>query len=124
MVQLQPSGPDLLKPKPKYGHLSDIDPEFAPLKELADQNFAALWALPLEEFKATWLSAPVPLPSNAPVPGTDYLVSDRTVPVRDGTEIGIRVYKPMSAKNSVTRTVLVLKAHGGGETNPLLTFRV
>ncbi|EXJ84559.1 hypothetical protein A1O3_05228 [Capronia epimyces CBS 606.96] len=111
MVQLEPSGPGLKAPKPKYGHLSEIDPDFAPLKEEADKNFAALWSLPLDEFKAAWLTAPVALPNNAPQPGQEYSVVDQEAPVRDGSRIGLRVYKPLDPP---TNAVLVLKAHGGG----------
>jgi hypothetical protein len=73
------------------GYLSEIDPEFAPLREETDKNFAVLWSLPTDEFKAAWLSAPVPLPEDAPQPGKDYLVSDQEVPVRDGTKVGREV---------------------------------
>jgi len=111
MVQLKPSGPALAQPKPKYGYLSEIDPEFAPLREEIDKNFAALWQLPMDEFKAAWLSAPVPLPEDAPLQGKDYEIEELQVPVTDGTKVGVRLYKPIKpAKDAV----LVLKAHGGG----------
>jgi hypothetical protein len=42
--------------------------------------------LPLNEFKAAWLSAPVAFPDNAPQPGQDYTVLDQVAPVRDGTK--------------------------------------
>ena len=116
MVQLQPSDPAVAQPKPKYGYLSEIDPEFAPLREATDESFAALWSLPMDEFKVAWLNAPVPLPDDAPQPGKDYEVSDRQIPVRDGAKVGLRLYKPIEP---VENTVLVLKAHGGGETRPI-----
>lgn len=50
---------------------------------------------------------------DAPQPGKDFLVSDQQVPVRDGTKVGVRFYKPIKPVSDV---VLVLKAHGGGET--------
>ena len=112
MVQLKPSGPAQTQPLPKYGHLSEIDPEFAPLRETTDENFKALWALPMDEFKAGWLSAPIPLPEDAPQPGKDYEVLDQQAPVRDGTKVGIRIYKPLG---KVSNATMVLKAHGGGE---------
>ena len=117
MVQLKPSSAAVAQPKPKYGHLSEIDPEFAPLREETDKNFAVLWSLPIDEFKAAWLSAPVLLPEDAPQPGKDYLVSDQQVPVRDGTNVGVRFYKPIKPVNDA---VLVLKAHGGGETRSVV----
>lgn len=121
MVQLKPSGPALAQPKPRYGHLSEIDPQFAPLREEIDKNFAALWQLPMDEFKAAWLSAPVPLPEDAPVQGKDYENEELQVPVRDGTKVGVRLYKPiMPAKDAV----LVLKAHGGGKHQRFSRFGV
>ena len=115
MVQLKSSGSTVAQPKPKYGHLSEIDPVYAPLKEEADRNFAALWSLPLDDFKNAWLTAPIALPEGVPEPGKDYQVSDQQIPMRDGAKVGLRVYKPMKdTKNAV----LVLKAHGGGTTYP------
>jgi hypothetical protein len=114
MVQLKPSS---APPKPKYGYLSEIEPEFAPLREKTDKNFAVPWSLPMDGFKAVWLSAPVPLPEDAPQPGKDYLVSDRQVPVCDGTKVSVRLYKPIKPVNDA---VLVLKAHGGGETHSVV----
>jgi len=111
MVQLKPSGPALAQPLPKYGDLSEIDPEFAPFREEIDKNFVVLWGLPMDEFKAAWLSAPVALPENPPEQGKDYEIEELQVPVRDGTKIGVRLYKPITP---VENAVLVLKAHGGG----------
>ena len=113
MVQLKAVDPAIAQPKPKYGYLSEIDPDFAPLREETDKNFATLWSLPMEEFKVAWLYAPVPLPEDAPLPGKDYEVSDQQIPVRDGAKVGLRLYKPVKP---VEKAVLVLKAHGGGET--------
>ena len=115
MVQLKPSDPAIAQPKPKYGYLSEIDPEFAPLREATDESFVALWSLPIDEFKVAWLDAPVPLPDDPPQPGKDYEVSDQQIPVRDGAKVGLRLYKPIE---HVENAALVLKAHGGGETCP------
>jgi predicted acyl esterase len=112
MVQLPSSGPAWQGPPPKHGHLSEIDPEFAKLKDEVDKTFDVLWSLPLDEFKAAWLSAPVAFPNNAPQPGQDYAVLEQEAPVRDGTKLGIRIYKPLKCESAAT---LVLKAHGGGQ---------
>ena len=117
MVQLKQSGSTIAQPKPEYGHLSNIVPEFAPLKEETDKNFAALWSLPLDDFKSAWLTAPVALPEDAPQPGKDYEVSDQQISVRDGANIGLRVYRPMK---DTKHSTLILKAHGGGTTIRLL----
>lgn len=112
MVQLKPVDAAVAQPKPKYGYLSEIDPDFAPLREETDKNFAVLWSLPMDEFKTAWLNAPIALPEDAPQPGKDYQVSDQQIPVRDGAKVGLRLYKPMEP---VENAMLVLKAHGGGE---------
>lgn len=114
MVQLAPSGPEWKGPLPTNGHLSEIDSEFAKFREEIDKNFTALWDLPMDEFKAAWLSSPVPLPDNAPQPGRDYEVLDQEAPVRDGTKIGIKIYRPLKTEPGTT---LVVKAHGGGQLN-------
>jgi acetyl esterase/lipase len=111
MVELKPSAQDTVQPKPKYGHLTDIDPEFAPLKAPTDEAFAQLWSLPMAEFKMGWLTTPPALPENCPVPGKDIEISDIQVPVRDGTKLGVRIYKSVKPQKDA---VLVLKAHGGG----------
>jgi hypothetical protein len=116
MVQLKPSDAAVAQPKPKYGYLSEIDPEFAPLKQEIDKNFAALWSLPLDEFKLAWLNAPVAVPDDAPQSGKDYEVSDQQIPVRDDTKVGLRFYKPIKP---VENAILVLRAHGGGKTRLL-----
>lgn len=69
MVQIKPSKQDNAQPKPKYGHLSEINPDFAPLKEPTDEAFKGLWALPMDEFKQGWLTTPPALPPNSPIPG-------------------------------------------------------
>lgn len=97
---------------PKYGHLSEIDPEFAPLQAQVDEMFTKLWSLPLDEFKAGWLNAPVNLPENAPKPDEDYVVEYKESTVRDGAKIGLKIYRPLKP---ASKALLVLKAHGGGE---------
>lgn len=112
MVQLKAHRSTIAQPKPRYGHLSKIDPVFASLKEVLDKRFSQLWSLPLEELKIAYRNAPVALPEDVPVAGEDYQVSDREISTRDGANIGLRIYGPMQTK---TGAVLVLKAHGGGK---------
>jgi hypothetical protein len=77
MVQLKPVDAAVAQPKPKYGYLSEIDPDFAPLREETDKNFSVLWSLRMDEFKTAWLNVPIALPEDAPQPGKDYRVSDQ-----------------------------------------------
>ena len=111
MVNLRANDTHPVQPKEKYGHLSKMDPDFAPMKEGVDQQFDTMWALPIEDFKSAWVNAPLVLPDDVPQPGKDYEVEDREASVRDGTKLGVRLYKPKPGAGSDT---MVLKAHGGG----------
>ncbi|KAK4942715.1 hypothetical protein LTR66_014679 [Elasticomyces elasticus] len=111
MVNLKSSGSASAEPKPQYGHLSETDPEFAPLREATDAQFAQLWQMPMDEFKMAWLTTPPALPPNCPVPGKHIEIVDQKAPVRDGTQIGIRIYRPIKPQSG---SALYLKAHGGG----------
>jgi acetyl esterase/lipase len=91
----------------KYGHLSKIDPSFAPLKEETDKRFNTLWSLPMKEFLAVWL-LPLDLPEDIP---KDLNITQREVPVSDGTQIEIQLYK---SKTVPPNALLYLKVHGGG----------
>lgn len=99
------------KPLPKNGHLSEIDPTFATMKPAVDEAAAGLWAFKeWPPFRDAWL-APVPMPEGCPKEGEDVVTSVRKVPVRDGAEIEIKIYKTPGARKDA---VLVLKTHGGG----------
>lgn len=121
MVQLKPSPSIITQPKPRYGHLSKIDPQFEPHQEAIDKRFTALWSLPLEDLKAAYRTAPVALPEGAPQAGKEYQVLDHDIPTRDGAMIGLRVYSPIKAKENA---ILVLKAHGGGISLPRFALRL
>ncbi|RFU28432.1 hypothetical protein B7463_g7921, partial [Scytalidium lignicola] len=111
MVFLKPSEHGTVQPKPKYGHLSKIAPEFVPLQRELDANFKALWELPIDEFKQGWINAPPALAEDIPVPGKDIQITHQLIPVRDGNKIEIRVYKPIEPE---PEALLFLNSHGGG----------
>ncbi|OAL33235.1 hypothetical protein AYO20_07552 [Fonsecaea nubica] len=111
MVQLNRHRTTTAQPKPRYGHLSQIDPVFANLKDALDKRFSELWSLSLDDLKTAYRNAPPALPEDVPVTGKDYQVSDREMSTRDGAKIGLRIYRPMQSRAGA---VLVLKAHGGG----------
>lgn len=112
MVLLKPIEPGAVVPKPKYGHLSKIAPEFVPIQAELDVSSKVLWELPLNEFKLAWKSLPPILAEDDPVIGRDIQITHQLVPARDGTNIEIRIYKPL---NPQVRAPLFLNAHGGGE---------
>ncbi|KAL2757944.1 hypothetical protein ACRALDRAFT_1074762 [Sodiomyces alcalophilus JCM 7366] len=118
MVQLK-AKPDYtkvdpnFKPLPKNGWLSTIDPEFAKVKDAADAAVAQLWepGLDMAAFKAAWMSPP-PAPEGCPVEGVDVATELRKIPMRDGAEIEIKIYK--SKTPSAETPALVVRFHGGG----------
>lgn len=112
MVNLKPRDTSVAQPKPKYGHLSAIAQDFAPLEEAADQSFDELWQLPFPEFVTKWDSFPPALVDDSPEVGKDITVEHVKIPTRDGTEIELKIYKPI---NPVPNALLYLNAHGGGE---------
>ncbi len=112
MVHLKPSGTAISEPKPKYGRLSQPDPEFEPLKEGTDKAFVRLWARDLADLKARWKKTPPALPTDIPIPGKDIVIMHLNVPVRDGTKVNHRIYKCMKQNKNV---LLNLNAHGGSK---------
>ena len=102
----------IAQPKPKYGHLSALSPDFAPLKDAADQSFEELWQLPFDEFKAKWDSFPPALVDDSPKVGKDITVEHVKITTSDGSAIELRIYKPI---DPVPNALLYLNAHGGGK---------
>lgn len=103
---------DDFKPLPKYGHLSELDPDFAQMKSAVDANIEQLWepSLSFEDFCAMWAAPPAPVPGS-PVEGEDVLTETRKIPMRDGAEIEVKIY---SAKDKKPGSALMLRYHGGG----------
>ncbi|ROT41549.1 esterase/lipase/thioesterase [Sodiomyces alkalinus F11] len=101
------------KPMPKNGWLSTIDPDFAKVKEAADASVAQLWVpeLDMAAFKAAWMVAP-PAPEGCPVEGVDVATELRKIPMRDGAEIEVKIYK--SKTPSAETPALAVRFHGGG----------
>jgi hypothetical protein len=114
MVNLKPRSNTAAKPKPKYGHLSQVHPDWATLKDAADKNFEQLWKLPFEDFKKEWDTFPPALVEDSPVVDKDITIEHVKVPARDGTQIEIRIYKHIKP---VQNALLNLNCHGGGMLN-------
>lgn len=97
-----------------YAHLSDPHPEWKKVAEeykRIEEKTAYLYALPIEEFRKVPYK-PAPLSKDAPVPGQHVEISERQIPVRDGTEIGVRIYRPLVVTKS---HVMFFNIHGGGK---------
>jgi acetyl esterase/lipase len=97
----------------KYASLADPAPEWLSVKEVSDAQFNAFFALPLEQQQSIWAAQPHPLPDGTPV---DLEVSYKKVPVRDGAQIGIKIYRNTTKLSEMAKTKapLVVVAHGGG----------
>lgn len=106
-----PLDPDF-KPLPKYGHLSELDPDFAKLKGPTDAMIEQVWepSLSLEEFRKMWLNESAP-PEGCPKEGVDVETETRKIPMRDGDEVEIKIYR---AKDKKPGSALAMRYHGGG----------
>ncbi|KAM0472996.1 hypothetical protein ACHAPX_008359 [Trichoderma viride] len=106
-----PADPDF-KPLPKFGHFSELDPEYAKLRPVMNTMMEDLWQpeTSLEDFRKAWLND-TPSPENCPIEGKDVLTETRMIPTRDGAEIEIKLY---TAKNKRPGSAIVIRYHGGG----------
>ncbi|KAF2665219.1 lipase esterase family protein [Microthyrium microscopicum] len=91
----------------KYSHYSDADPEFAPIQNDVAKMIDEVFALPLDQMRNAF-SQPGPLPEDSP---KDVTTKDMEISVRDGSKIGIRIYK---RKGLGADALLFLVLHGGG----------
>lgn len=109
-------------PHSSNAHLSEINPEFATLVPAVNDAFASIWqgvvpppaepkmATSMTDFRAAWRKSPPTYPAYVPESGFD--TTHQVVPVRDGAEVEIRVYKPHDAPHRDLPLLFVL--HGGG----------
>lgn len=100
------------RPLPKYGHFSELDPEYAKLRPVMNTMMEGLWQpeTSLENFRKAWLNDS-PAPEGCPIEGKDVLTETRMIPTRDGAEIEIKLYM---AKNKSHGSAMVIRYHGGG----------
>jgi acetyl esterase/lipase len=100
------------KPLPKNSHWAELDPIFANFKSAIDESLDKIWDpnSTIEEFRAAW-SANSPSPAGCPVEGEDVVTEKRTIPMRDGVEREICIYR---AKEKKEGSAVVLRCHGGG----------
>ncbi|CAI6097898.1 unnamed protein product [Clonostachys chloroleuca] len=100
------------KPGPKNGHLSEIDADFLKMKPDIDAFVDQIWdpAHSLETFRSSWTSNSSP-PPDWPKEGEDVVTETKQIPVRDGTQIEVKIYR---AKQKKPGSALVMRFHGGG----------
>lgn len=107
------------RPLPRNGHLGAADPALAPILSAADAAVAPLWhpALSLDEFRRAWL-VPPPAPRGTPREGVDVGTETRMVPMRDGVEREVRIWRartgPSRDGEEERPGALAMRFHGGG----------
>ncbi|KAM0187495.1 hypothetical protein ACHAPI_011130 [Fusarium lateritium] len=104
-----------MQPARPFTHLSKPHPEWIKVAEshrAVEEKMTKLYSLPIEEFRKVSYR-PAPLSANAPRPGHDLVITEREIEVRDGTKIGIRIYKPIQHSQGHP---LYFNIHGGGWT--------
>ncbi|KAI5458815.1 Alpha/Beta hydrolase protein [Mariannaea sp. PMI_226] len=99
-------------PLPKYGHLSEINPQFAVVQEAIDKAFDPIWAAPdwvtLRKFAP---ATDAEIPPGGPDRTRDIVTELLYFPARDGHIIELKVYKSPNVTSDAT---LMYKMHGGG----------
>lgn len=101
----------------RFAHLSDPSPEWL---KVADRHAVVeaaankLYSLPIEEFRKIPYR-PAQLAADAPVLGQDLEVAGSHVKVRDGADIGLRVYRPITGVTGGRGRLVYYNIHGGGE---------
>lgn len=99
-----------------FQHLSIPDPswlQIAAKQQGIDKLADEFYSLPLNEFRKVAYKSP-PLPADAPVIGRDIDVEHTKITTRDGTRIGLRVYRPIDHESN---HLLLFNIHGGGKSN-------
>lgn len=108
--------------EPRFAHLSNVHPEWekvAARYKAVEQKMNELYSLPIEEFRQIPYRPP-PIPAASPVLGTDINIREKEIVVRDGAQVGIRIYQPAVLGKG---HLLFFNVHGGGKKagiNPMI----
>ncbi|KAI1344724.1 esterase [Xylariaceae sp. FL0016] len=111
--------PETILPGPRHGHLSTLDPAYAEVAQATEDALRPMWGgdVPMAEFKRGWVEAPPAIPEGCPEPGVDMITEEIKVPVRDGTELEVRIYRPPDGVGKADgESALCFRMHGGGWT--------
>jgi acetyl esterase/lipase len=82
--------------------------EFAPMKSTIKDMFEALWAQPIDIIRSGFKETPPALADYIP---TDLNITHERVPVSDGSDIEIRIYKAATTSKGAG---MFYVSHGGG----------
>lgn len=104
----------------RYSSLSDIHPDFAPFVPNLNDVFKRIWTPgDITQLRNNFKSSRLPLPG---IPSDGFDISHRMVPMSDGKDIQIRIYRPTSADMQIVSPMpLLFVAHGGGVKNQLVS---
>lgn len=91
--------------------MSKIDSEFAPLVPGINDAFRKIWTFSdIDDFRSHWTITRAQLADYIPVDG--YVVSHQRVPLSDGNDVEIRIYRPTDTDQEILPLLFV--QHGGG----------
>ncbi|KAI1413154.1 alpha/beta-hydrolase [Hypoxylon sp. FL1857] len=100
------------KPLPKYGHLSEMTPEFLAAEPAIKAAYDQLWALPdFPAIRQAAGDADAVMPPGGPDRYREVTTELLHFPTRDGQLLELKVYK---SPNVVPDATLVYRMHGGG----------
>ncbi|KAF2494368.1 hypothetical protein BU16DRAFT_562028 [Lophium mytilinum] len=95
----------------KYAHLSEVNPDFAPLIPGVNEAFKKIWTYKtMDEFRGNWGGTRASYSACVPVDG--FVITHQMIPTRDGTEVELRTWRPESKIDEVLPLLFV--CHGGG----------
>ncbi|KAE8331437.1 alpha/beta hydrolase fold-domain-containing protein [Aspergillus sergii] len=104
----------MISGEPRYTSLGIVHRDFAPFVPSLNEAFERIWTpQDIAQLRNNFKSSRLPIPG---IPTEGFAISHRMVPVSDGTDIEIRIYRPTSVHDQSTSSALPLLfvAHGGG----------
>jgi acetyl esterase/lipase len=104
-----------------YAALGRVHPDFAPLVDGLNEAFARIWTPDnVAQLRKNFESSRSQIPG---IPVNGFEISHRMIPVSDGSEVEIRIYRPSAISGDTAkadrRLPLFFIAHGGGTTSIL-----
>jgi acetyl esterase/lipase len=99
----------------KNAHLSTLHPSFAPLVPAVNAAFKKIWTYDtMSEFRGNWGSTRASYAACVPVDG--FEIAHRNIPVRDGVEVELRIWRPEGSEiRGEGGLPCLFVCHGGGE---------
>lgn len=94
-----------------YAHLSEVNEDFAKLIPGVNKAFETIWTYEtIDEFRGNWTKTRGSYPDYVPSDG--FEIRHEMIPVSDGSEVELRIYRPNGSGKEKLPLLFVL--HGGG----------